>query len=311
MNFKSIENFYWVVRLNSFNKAALKLNTTQPAVSQRLNSLEQELGVKLLERTSRHLQLTEKGRIVYEYAEKYIQLNHDLLTDLSEKNAIHSTIRLGVAETIVHTWLVDFIEQVYEEFPDVTIEVVINITPLLKDAIQSGELDMAFLLNSACDFDCIEMPLCEFQHSFLIAPRIQKRFVSRHLSLKDIANSTILTYPKTTYPYLDLKKNLIQHHLKEPKTVTSYSLSTLIKMTEDGMGIGIIPHLSVIKELREGRLSILSSEIKLKPFQFSCAYVAGRDDLVKQSLAKIAYRIAQTSVRKLNNQFSGDEYLKF
>lgn len=149
MNFKSIENFYWVARLNSFNKAAVKLNTTQPAVSQRLNSFEQELGVKLLERTSRSLQLTDKGKVVYEYAEKYIQLNQDLLKALSENKAIQATIRLGVAETIVHTWLVDFIEQVQLEFPQVTIDIVINITPVLKQAVQSGELDMAFYSNLA------------------------------------------------------------------------------------------------------------------------------------------------------------------
>lgn len=309
MNFKSIENFYWVARLNSFNKAAVKLNTTQPAVSQRLNSFEQELGVKLLERTSRSLQLTDKGKVVYEYAEKYIQLNQDLLKALSENKAIQATIRLGVAETIVHTWLVDFIEQVQLEFPQVTIDIVINITPVLKQAIQSGELDMAFLLESGCDFDCIELALCEFQHSFLIAPRFHKRFMSRQLSLKDISQTTILTYPKTTYPYVDLKKQLILHQFKEPKTITSYSLATLIKMTEEGMGIGIIPHLSVIHELRERRLQILPAELALKPFRFSCIYVAGKDDLVKQQLSKMAYQIAQQSLRKLNNQFDGDHHI--
>ncbi|WP_288417089.1 LysR family transcriptional regulator [uncultured Acinetobacter sp.] len=308
MNFKSIENFYWVARLNSFNKAAVKLNTTQPAVSQRLNTFEQELGVKLLERTSRSLQLTEKGQIVYAYAEKYIQLNHELLKALSEKTALQATIRLGVAETIVHTWLVDFIEQVQQEYPAVTFDIVINITPILKQAVEAGELDMAFLLESSCNFDCVEIPLCQFQHSFLIAPRFHKRFLERQLTLKDVSNSTILTYPKMTYPYMDLKNQLMQHGLKEPKTITSYSLATLIKMTEEGMGIGIIPHLSVIHELREKRLQILPSELVLKPFRFSCVYIAGKDDLVKQSLSKIAQQIAQHSLRKLNNQFNGDDY---
>ena len=111
-----------------------------------------------------------------------------------------------------------------------------------------------------------------------------------------------------TYPYMDLKNQLMQHGLKEPKTITSYSLATLIKMTEEGMGIGIIPHLSVIHELREKRLQILPSELVLKPFRFSCVYIAGKDDLVKQSLSKIAQQIAQHSLRKLNNQFDGDDY---
>lgn len=303
MNFKNIENFYWVALLSSFNKAALQLKTSQPAVSQRLGALEKELGVKLLDRTSRSIQLTEQGKVVFDYAEKYIQLNNDLLRHLSEKTAFASCIRLGVAETIVHTWLVEFIERVRDEFPSVTIDIVINITPMLKDAVQSGELDMAFLLDTSCDFDCVAVPLCSFEHSFLIAPRLKKRFDMRCLDLKDLTNQTILTYPKNTYPYKDLKNQLIQNYLKEPKTITSYSLSTLIKMTEDGLGIGIIPHLSVLNELKSQRLSILTTSLQLKPFQFSCVYILGKDDILKQQLAEIAGEIAKHALKKLNLQF--------
>ena len=165
MNFKSIENFYWVARLNSFNKAAVKLNTTQPAVSQRLNTFEQELGVKLLERTSRSLQLTEKAKS-FTPTQKNIYNSIMSYSKHCLKNGTSGHHSLGVAETIVHTWLVDFIEQVQQEYPAVTFDIVINITPMLKQAVEAGELDMAFLLESSCNFDCVEIPLCQFQHSF-------------------------------------------------------------------------------------------------------------------------------------------------
>lgn len=303
MNFKNIENFYWVAQLNSFNKAATQLKTSQPAVSQRLNALEKELGVKLLDRTSRSIQLTDQGKVVFDYAAKYIQLNNQLMRSLSEKTAFNSCIRLGVAETVVHTWLVEFIERVSEEFPRVTIDIVINLTPMLKEAVRSGELDMAFLLDAACDFDCVSVPLCSFEHSFLIAPRLKKRFSQRCLDLKDLTQHTILTYPKNTYPYKDLKNQMVQQYLNEPKMITSYSLSTLIKMTEDGLGIGIIPHLSVLNELKAQRLAILNTALHLKPFDFSCVYILGKDDFLKQQLTEIAIEISKYAVKKLNLDF--------
>lgn len=309
MNYKGLENFYWVVLLNSFNKAALKLNTTQSSVSQRIATLEQELGVKLLERTSRTLQITDSGKVAFKYAEKMIELNHQFLQEVSKQSAIESTIRLGVAETIVHSWLVDFIEKVYEEYPYVTIDIIINVTPVLKEAIKTGELDMAFMLDTSCDFDCIEIPLCNFEQSFLISPRLGKRFPSGFLSFQDLKRNTIITYPKNTYPYLDLKQQLNRLRLHEPKTITSYSLATLVKMTEEGMGIGVMPHLSVLKELREKRLLILPTDIHLRPYQFSCVYTGGRDEMIKQNLAELASDISKQSVGKLKQQFGNENFL--
>ncbi|MEB3753719.1 LysR family transcriptional regulator [Acinetobacter sp. MD2(2019)] len=309
MNYKGLECFYWVVRLNSFNKAALKLNLTQSAISQRIASIERELAVRLLERTSRTIQVTDSGQVAFQYAEKIIELNHQLLEEVSKKSAIETTIRLGVAETIVHSWLVNFIEKVYEEFPHVTIDIIVNVTPVLKEAIKTGELDMVFMLDIGCDFDCIEIPLCHYDHALLISPRLAKRFASGFFSFQDLTRNTIITYPKNTYPYLDLKQQLNRLRVHEPKTITSYSLATLVKMTEEGMGVGIIPYFSVLKELREKRLLILPTDIPLRPYQFSCVYTDGRDEMIKQRLADLAVATAKECVWKLKQQFSHEDFI--
>ncbi|MBF7682637.1 LysR family transcriptional regulator [Acinetobacter sp. B5B] len=309
MNYKGLETLYWVVRLSSFNKAAIQLNTTQSSVSQRIATLEHEFGVKLLERTSRSIHLTDQGKVAFKYAEKSIVLHEQLLTDISHHSLKESTIRLGVAETIVHSWLVDFIEMVYRDYPYITIDIIVNITPVLKDALKNGELDMVFMLDHTCDFDCIQRPLCYFEQSFLISAKLGQKFLHRSaLCFKDIIRSTIISYPKNTYPYIDLKQQLNQLRLPEPKTITSYSLATLIKMTEEGMGIGVLPHLSVLKELREKRLYILPTNIVLNPYHFSCVYTLGRDDLVKNNLADLAVNVANQATKKLNQQFSHENF---
>ncbi|MBF7696378.1 LysR family transcriptional regulator [Acinetobacter rathckeae] len=309
MNYKSLETLYWVARLSSFNKAAIQLGTTQSSISQRIASLEHELGVKLLERRSRTVHLTDQGKVAFKYATKSIALNEQFLAELSNHSLTESTIRLGVAETIVHSWLVDFIEKVYSDYPHITVDIIVNITPVLKESLKNGELDMVFMLDHTCDFDCIQHPLCHFEQSFLISAKHGQSFLKRHtLSFRDLVRSTIISYPKNTYPYLDIKQQLNQLRLAEPKTITSYSLATLIKMTEEGMGVGVLPHLSVLKELREKRLYILPTEIKLDPYRFLCVYTVGRDDAVKKNLADIAVDVSNKAMKKLNQQFESEDF---
>ena len=104
MNLKNLEAFYWVVTLNSFNKAATKLHTTQPAISQKITAIENDLGFKVLDRSSRQIKATHKGMTLFKYAEKFMRLETDLVAELSESQYFTGTIRLGVSETIVHTW---------------------------------------------------------------------------------------------------------------------------------------------------------------------------------------------------------------
>ncbi len=70
IEFRTLETFFWVAQLKSFRGAAARLNTTQPAVSQRIAQLEEQLGTRLLERSSRSFVLTEVGRSVLVQAER-------------------------------------------------------------------------------------------------------------------------------------------------------------------------------------------------------------------------------------------------
>ena len=81
MDFKQLETFITVVELNSFYKAADKLYLTQPSVSARINTLEQELDVRLILRTTRNLTLTREGQHFYQYAKEIVSLTLPNLGD--------------------------------------------------------------------------------------------------------------------------------------------------------------------------------------------------------------------------------------
>src|ERR1700694_4459838 len=112
VDFKSIETFLWGVTLGSFRAAGEKLNTTQPAISQRIGQLERGVGVKRLNRDHRVASPPPSGRQLMVYAEKLIGLRSEMMAEVSDRSAMRGVLRLGVAETIVHTWLSRLIKSV-------------------------------------------------------------------------------------------------------------------------------------------------------------------------------------------------------
>jgi DNA-binding transcriptional LysR family regulator len=113
MNLKQLETFFWVATLNSFRKAADRLCATQPAVSSRIAAPEDSLSVKLFERQSGTFSLTAKGQELMPYATNMLLMAERLKEKACETTSLSGTLRLGVSETIVHTWLPDFLNRVH------------------------------------------------------------------------------------------------------------------------------------------------------------------------------------------------------
>ncbi|GAA5019845.1 LysR family transcriptional regulator MumR [Acinetobacter puyangensis] len=300
MNLKNLEAFYWVLTLNSFNKAASKLQTTQPAISQKITAIENELGFKILDRNSRQLKATSKGNILFKYAEKFMRLEGDLVAELTESQYLTGTIRLGVSETIVHTWLVEYIEKVRQEFPKVSVEIIVSLTPNLQEGVRTGKLDMAFLLGPTLPFECIERSLCDFELSFLASPLFKGGI--GQMSLKDLMSNTILTYPRITYPYKELRAKMKEKNIDEPLSITSYSLVTLLRIAEQGLGIAVVPTLTAIKEILDGRLEILNTPIQLQKFHFTAIYTQGNNVALKEKLTDLAVITSEKAMKKLNEK---------
>ena len=237
---------------------------------------------------------------LFKYAEKFMRLETDLVAELTESQYLTGTIRLGVSETIVHTWLVEYMEQVQQEFPKVSIEIVVNLTPDLQEGVRIGDLDMAFLLGPTLPFECIERSLCDFELSFLASPSFKGGI--GQMSLRTLMSHTILTYPRITYPYKELKAKMKEQKIDEPLSITSYSLVTLLRLAEQGLGIAVVPKLTAIKEILDGRLEILDTPIQLKTFHFTAIYTQGNNTALKEKLTDLAVLTSENAMKKLNNK---------
>ena len=143
---RNIETFFWVATLGSFRAASDKLNTTQPAVSQRIASLEADLGVRLFERDARGVKLTGKGHELLSHAERMLQVRRDMFEAARAQNVMTGTVRIGVAETIVQTWLPTLIELVHTTYPALVLEIEVDTTHVLRSHLMARQIDLALSL---------------------------------------------------------------------------------------------------------------------------------------------------------------------
>jgi DNA-binding transcriptional LysR family regulator len=290
---RSLEVFYWVAKLRSFRGAAERLHTTQPAVSQRIAALESEFGLKLFDRVARSVTLTPKGRELLDYAERMLRLRADMMRAVAAPAALSGLMRLGVAETIVHTWLARFIERVSATFPGIILDIVVDVSPNLRDGLVSHELDLAFLLGPVSQPNMINYDLCRYRLAFVARSDID--LGPEPVPLSRLTQMPIITFPKTTRPYIALREILSRTQLPSARIFSNSSLSTIVKMTVDGIGISAIPPVVIGRDLEAGVLRLVNTEVTLPDLVFTASLPMTPDGLIADPVAKLAIEIAGES----------------
>ncbi|MFX6201948.1 LysR substrate-binding domain-containing protein, partial [Acinetobacter baumannii] len=81
------------------------------------------------------------------YAEKLIGLRAQMMAEIGDRSAMRGVMRLGVAETIVHTWLPRLVKSVNEIYPNLSLEIEVDITPNLTARLLAQEIELAFVVG--------------------------------------------------------------------------------------------------------------------------------------------------------------------
>lgn len=144
MELRQLAYFIEVARLNNVTRAAERVNIAQPALSQQIRNLEQELGVKLFKRTGRGVTLTEAGEQFYIGAEKTLAEAQKARDSVKEGiDDPHGNIVVGAPESLVQTRLAKLLAKFGEKYPQIKVFIRENTTEPLLEALKKGELDLA------------------------------------------------------------------------------------------------------------------------------------------------------------------------
>lgn len=291
LDLRGIETFWWVATLGGFRAAAEKLHTSQPAVSQRIQQLEQVLGVRLFDRDTRGVRLTVRGQLLLEHAGRMLELRQDMLRLARDDRAVSGRITLGVAETIVQTWLPDLLSRAHEVFPDLVIDIAVETTPVLRAHLLAHQIDLAFLLAPVAEPQIGQLPLCRVPLAWVAGGAL--RLGPEPVSLQRVAQHPVITYAAGTQPYLAVKRMLGGVRGKPPQMYGCASLSAAARMVQDGIGIGVIAPAVMQRELEAGLLRVVDvASDPLPELSFCAAWLRDADSQVPAAIARIAADVA-------------------
>lgn len=258
MNLKFLETFVWVARLKSFRLTADKLFTTQASISSRIAVLEGELGVKLFLRDSRGVSLTPEGLKVLDYAEQMLDTMAALKQSIETRSSKVGRVRIGVMDTVIHTWLSPLVAQMTDLYPRVEIELVADTALNLCDQLQKGFLDLVLQTDLIRHESVRSLELASHPLGWIVASN--SIYNRDYADLAELAQERIITYSKNSRPHQDIVALMQANGVMAPRLNCVNSVSAITRLLRDGFGIGALPPVLVAEELARGELILLYIE---------------------------------------------------
>jgi len=297
LNYKRLETFVWVATLGSFRKAAERLHTTQPAISARISGLEDELGVKLFEREggSSPIILTPKGKELLPYIEKILFQSEQLRKRAEADTAYSGVLRLGVSETIVNTWLPDFLARLHKKSPNLNVELTVDITTVLAAGVKDRTLDLGLLMGPISEPSIVNHDLCTFALSWVCSPKLG--LPERLLYLEELTPWPIITYAKSTKPYAEIVQKFRSLEGNPAHFYASTSLAAIRSLAIDAVGIATLPDIMISKELEDDVLRKIHTIWTPHDLKFTASY----SDEPFNPLAEMAVDLAIEAAQKYEN----------
>ncbi len=257
VNLELYRVFYTVARCGSLTKAAEELYISQPAVSQAVKQLENQLGTSLFNRMHKGMELSKQGgELIFADVERALQLLSGVEDKLSElKHSATGTLRIGASETIFQYILADKIVAYNKKYPQVKIDLISDVSPKIIELLKSDRCDVGFLNLPIEEDDEIRVSTTvALLNDVFVAGEAYAELKGKELSVWDLQK----------YPLLLLEENTVAraalNHYAESlgaalrPAVEACSWDFMKQLVSDGMGIGCIPREYARRRLRDGEL---------------------------------------------------------
>ena len=260
INFELYRVFYTVANTKNITKAAEELMISQPAISKSIKSLEEQLGGQLFIRTKRGVILTDEGKEFYTYisrAMEYISNAENKFTDLINLNT--GTIKIGISSTLTKEFLIPYLEEFHEKYPNIDIQIVTNLSSELIPKLKNGLIDLIILnlVDDIIDKDMNVIECKKVQDCFVVNKNFQD-LLNKELSFKELNEYPLILQSKgaNTRTFLDNLTSSYNVNLKPIMELASYSL--VVEFAKIGLGIGYVTKDYVKNELKNKELFILN-----------------------------------------------------
>jgi DNA-binding transcriptional LysR family regulator len=260
----SLQTFVAVVRSRNFTNAADALGVTPSAVSKQISGLEERLGVRLLNRTTRSVSPTEAGQLFYQHCENILESITEaekLVTDFDVTP--RGRLRITAMSNFGRRELARIFSDFSEQYPDISFELHISDRPV--DIVKEG-YDFALRIGSLEDSRLIAKPVAEQKIAVCASPAYLEQW-GRPATLEDLQQHRILVVANAEYARINWLRQFEKDHGFTLSTIerklTVNDIDLVYEACLAGMGITALPTYIAEKHLQNGELVELFGEVDI------------------------------------------------
>ncbi|AOZ93129.1 cidABC operon transcriptional activator CidR [Paenibacillus crassostreae] len=295
MDIRHLQYFMEVAHHKSFTKAAESLFITQPTISKTIKNIEEELQIVLFDRSSKKIELTDAGRIMYEQGRHIVKSFHNLSSELQDlQNLKKGHIRIGLPPMVGSSFFPEVIGQFHKEYPDVTIQIFEDGAKKVELDVESGLLDIGVTVLPTDD---------ELFHSFsfvqeklmLIVHHTHALANKQDVSLSELEDESFVLFREDFAMHDRIIKECVRLGFQPHVVYESSQWDLISGMVAANLGIALLPE-TICREVDHAKIQIIPLVNPTIPWQLGMIWRKER----YQSFA------AQEWIQFTQRIFSGD-----
>jgi DNA-binding transcriptional LysR family regulator len=273
INFEMYKVFSCVAKNRNVTKASQELMISQPAITQTIKKLEDQIEYKLFFRTKKGMELTEDGEILYENIKNSVECLNKCKSNLeSNKEETSKTIRIGGGTTLLKHNALSGFKKFKVKYPNIKIEIIRDVTSELLNKLENNTIDLFFFnMPFGLKDNIIDFPIENVQDAFIASNDDFKYLRNKTLDFKEIGDLPLVLQAdvSSSRKYLNsiCKKNKV--FFNNTYELASYDL--VLTFVKAGLGVGFINKNHVKEELASGSLFEVKTNYNIPPRKIGVA----------------------------------------
>jgi DNA-binding transcriptional LysR family regulator len=254
MDLASLRIFLAVAEERSFSRAAAKVHRTQPAVSQAVKRLEDDLGEQLFDRSSKNGTLTDAGRVLQNYGQRLIRLAEEAESAMRElRDLRRGRVLIGANEAAIHT-LLPLMARFREKVPDIAVDVRRVPARQIAVEVQQGSLDFGALTFRPAEEGLFEVVVGSDELVLLMSPDhpFAKR---RQVTMEEVAGEAVVAHNDPSPARERVLRLFEEKHIALNMVISLPSLDGIKRAVELKLGVALLPRRCAVTEIASGRLA--------------------------------------------------------
>ncbi|MBI3286124.1 MAG: LysR family transcriptional regulator [Burkholderiales bacterium] len=255
MELRQLRYFVAIVDHGSLSRAARVLHIVQPALSQQLQQLEEELGARLLHRSAQGMLATDAGKIFYEHAQAILKQVHDAKSAVGQSaDKPSGTVALGIPQSASGALALPLLTAVRASYPDIVFQLTEELTGTLSEQLRSGRLNLAILFDDGQLGAFRSRPLVEEQMMYITRSDSQFACKRKRIALEQALRAPLIL-PSIQHGVRPRIEQVVRQHGLELKQVIDITSIAILKsaLLAD-MGATLLPVSPLLPEIERGEL---------------------------------------------------------